>query len=131
LSQLSLYHMVLGQNDKSIDYANESIKLYEELNDEKGIADAKYSIAGVYYKTDNYHIGLVFLIDALNIYKKFDDYYNISRCEKSLGTVYEYSGDQNTAVKSYLNAVHFAKKTNNLNLESNAYNNLSGLYIKQ
>lgn len=131
LSQLSLYHMIIGDNQTALEHAQNSMELFEALNDEKGIADAKYSIAGVYYKTDNYHIGLVFLIDALNIYKKFDDYYNISRCEKSLGTVYEYSDDQNSAVLAYENAIVAAKKINDLNLESNAYNNLSGVYIKQ
>ena len=131
LSQLSLYSMIVGDNEASLEYAKNSIFLFEKLNDDKGIADAKYSIASVYYKTDNYHIGLVFLIDALNIYKKFDDHYNISRCEKSLGTVYEYSGNQNNAVQSYENAIQAAKKIKNFNLESNAYNNLSGIYIKQ
>lgn len=131
LSQLSLYAMIVGNNEDSLRYAQNSIQLFEKLNDERGIADAKYSIASVYYKTDNYHIGLVFLIDALNIYKKFNDYYNISRCEKSLGTVYEYSGDQNNAVKSYENAILSAKNIKDSNLESNAYNNLSGIYIKQ
>uniref|UniRef100_UPI003750BC43 tetratricopeptide repeat protein n=1 Tax=Flavobacterium sp. TaxID=239 RepID=UPI003750BC43 len=130
LSQLSLYYMIIGENDKSSDYSKDSIKIFEELNNEKGIADAKYSIASVYYKTNNYHIGLVFLIDALNIYKKFNDYHNISKCEKSLGTVYEYSEDQESAVQSYENAITAAKKINDLNLESNAYNNLSGVYIK-
>lgn len=131
LSQLSLYCMIVGRNEEALQYAKESIALYEELNDDKGIADAKYSIASVYYKTNNYHIGLVFLIDALNIYKHYNDYYNISRCEKSLGTVYEYSGDQNNAVLSYENAIRAAKSIKDLNLESNAYNNLSGIYIKQ
>jgi len=131
LSQLSLYHMIIGDNETALEHAQNSMELFEALNDEKGIADAKYSIAGVYYKTDNYHIGLVFLIDALNIYKKFNDYYNISRCEKSLGTVYEYSDDQNSAVLAYENAIVAAKKINDLSLESNAYNNLSGVYIKQ
>lgn len=131
LSQLSLYSMIVGDNEKALEYAQNSILLFEKLNDERGIADAKFSIASVYYKTDNYHIGLVFLIDALNIYKKSDDYYNISRCKKSLGTVYEYFGDQNSAIQSYEMAIEAAKKIKNLNLESNAYNNLSGVYIKQ
>ena len=131
LSQLSLYHMIIGDNETALQHAQKSMDLFEALNDEKGIADAKYSIAGVYYKTDNYHIGLVFLIDALNIYKKFNDYYNISRCEKSLGTVYEYSDYQKSAIQAYENAIAAAKKINDLNLESNAYNNLSGVYIKQ
>ena len=75
---------------------------------------------------------IVFPVRVLtNIYKDFDDFYNISRCEKSLGTVYEYSGDQNSAIQSYENAIDAAKKISDLNLESNAYNNLSGIYIKQ
>lgn len=131
LSQLSLYYMIRGDNDLALQHAKESMTLYEVMHDEKGIADAKYSIAGVYYKTDNYHIGLVFLIDALTIYKKFNDYYNISRCEKSLGTVYEYSDDQPSAIKANENAIAAAKKAKDLNLESNAYNNLSGIYVKE
>ncbi len=130
LSQLSLYNMIIGNNEVAMQYAQDSIAIYEALQDEKGIADSKYSLAGVYYKTNNYHIGLVFLIDALNIYTKHEDYYNISRCEKSLGTVYEYSGDQVNAIQSYENAIAAAKKINDLNLESNAYNNLSGVHIK-
>lgn len=131
LSQLALYTMITGENEDSLQYAQQSIKLYEELNDEKGIADAKYCIAGVYYKTDNYHLALVYIIDALNIYKKDNDFFNISRCEKTLATIYEYSGDIETAIKSLKNAIKAGKRIDNANLESNAYNNLSGLYIKE
>lgn len=131
LSNLSLFQMILGENEKSTINAHEALKLYEEIQDEKGIADIKYSIAGVYYKTNNYHIGLVYLIDALNIYKKFNDYHNISRCEKSIGTIYEYFGDVEKAIDSYQNAINAGKQINDLNLISNAYNNLSSVYTKQ
>jgi signal transduction histidine kinase/CheY-like chemotaxis protein len=131
LNQLSLYFMIMGRNEESTALAQEAIQHFEELNDEKGIADAKYNIAGIYYKTDNFHLGLVYLIDCLGIYRKFNDYHNQSRVEKSLGTIYEYFGDQNNAVKSYENAIASAKNAMDLNLESNAYNNLSGIYLKQ
>jgi len=131
LNQLSLYYMIMAEYDKSTQTSQEAIKIFEELKDDKGIADAKYNIAGIYYKTDNFHLGLGYLIDCLSVYKKYHDYHNESRTEKSLGTIYEYFGDFNNAAISYQNAVEAGKKTGNLNLESNAYNNLSGLYLKQ
>jgi signal transduction histidine kinase len=129
-SELSLYNMIVGDYEESTLNSKESINIYEYLKDEKGVADVKYSIAGVYYKTNDYHLGLVYLVDALNIYKKFNDYYNISRCQKSLGTIYEYFSDTKKAVESYENAIYAAQKINNLSLESNAYNNYSGVLIK-
>ena len=131
LNQLSLFFMIMGAYDRSTKTSMEAIRIFEVLNDDKGIADAKYNIAGIYYKTDNYHLGLAYLIDCLSIYKKYRDYHNESRTEKSLGTIYEYFGDHNNAVKSYQNAITAGQMTGDENLESNAYNNLSGLYLKQ
>ena len=130
LSQLSLYYMITGKYDESYNLSQKCNSLYEKLNDEKGIADSKYNIAGFYYRTNNFQLGVVYLIDALIIYKKHKDYHNISRCEKSLGTIYGFTGDDVKAIQSHKNAIKAAKKINDLNLESNAYNNLSGIYIK-
>jgi signal transduction histidine kinase/CheY-like chemotaxis protein len=131
LSQLALYAMIQGEYDSSMSMSEEAIKYFEELHDEKGKADAKYNIAGIYYKTDNFHLGLVYLIDCLVIYRKFNDYHNQARVEKSLGTIYEYFGDQKNAIKSYEASIEAAKRAKDINLESNAYNPLSGVYLKQ
>lgn len=131
LSLLSLFCMIKGEYLESVNMANEAIVYYEELGDSKGVADAKYNVAGVYYKTDNYHLGLVYLIDCRYIYLKFNDYHNLSRVEKSLGTIYEYFGDYKSAIQSYEQAIEAAKQVGDLNLKSNAYNPLSGIYIKE
>ena len=131
LTQLSLYYMITGKNEIAYNLSLKSIKLFEKLGDEKGIADAKYNIAGFYYKTNNFQMGVVYLIDALIVYKNLNDYHNISKCEKSLATVYDFTGDIQKAIQSLKNAVNAAKKVKELNLESNAYNNLSGIYIKK
>ena len=130
LSQLSLYYMIIGSYEESYNLSQKSIQLFEKLNDTKGVADCKYNLAGFYYKTNNFQLGVVHLIDALIIYKEKNDYYNISRCEKALGTVYEYTGDEQKSIQSYKYAIKAAQKINDLNLESNAYNNLSGIYLK-
>ncbi len=49
LSHLSLFSMICGEYENSLRMAEEAIKYFAELKDEKGIADAKYNIAGVYY----------------------------------------------------------------------------------
>ena len=131
LSQLGLYFMVVGEMDKAASFSKEALVIFTALNDEKGIADAKYSLAGVYYKTNLYHLGLLSFIDALKIYQRTGDYYNQSRTEKSLGTIYGYIGDQNNALKSYNSAVKNARKVNDFNLESNVYNNISGILAKR
>lgn len=131
LNQLSLFYMIRGAYKRSVAMAKEAIEVFQQLGDEKGIADAKYSIAGVYYKTDNYHLGLIHLFDCLAIYQKFNDYHNQARTYKSLGTIYEYFGDPKSATKAYENAINAAQKVNDLNLISNVYNPLSGIYLKQ
>ncbi len=131
LNLLSLFHMIMGDYALAIRLAEEAIAVFTTLNDERGIADAKYSMAGVYYKTDNFHLGLVNLIECLSIYRKFDDFHNQARVHKSVGTIYEYFGDQRNAIKSYEDAITAARVTGDLNLESNAYNPLSGIYLKR
>lgn len=131
LSHLSLFHMIIGDFDLSINMANEAIENFEELNDEKGIADAKYTIAGALYKTDDYSKGLSNLIDCLATYKKLKDYHNLARVQKSMGTIYEFFGDIKSATQIYEEAIESGKLAGDLNLQSNAFNPLSGLYLNQ
>lgn len=131
LNRLSLFYMIKGEHAKSIAMADEALPLYQELKDEPGQADIKYNLAGIHYKTENFHLGLAYLIDCLVIYKKYKDYSNIARTEKSLGTIYEYIGDEKNALKSYENSIEAAVLAGDANLESNVYNPLSGMYLKK
>ncbi|MBS7563585.1 tetratricopeptide repeat protein [Mucilaginibacter sp. Bleaf8] len=131
LNKLSLFYMIRGAYKRAVAMAKEAIKSFEVLGDEKGIADAKYCLAGVYYKTDNYHLGLVNLIDCLSTYKRFNDYHNIARTHKSLATIYEYLCDQKNALRSYESAIDAARKVKDTDLIANVYNPLSGIYLKQ
>lgn len=130
-SLLALFTMIQGDYTESRLMADHAIRYYEQLGDEKGIADAKYTMASIFYKTDNFHLGLVYLVDCSTIYRRYNDYHNLSRAEKSVGTIYEYFGDQKKAKQSYENAIKAAQEAGDINLESNAYNNYSGLLLKE
>jgi signal transduction histidine kinase/BarA-like signal transduction histidine kinase len=131
LSRMSLFQMIKGNFKLSTQLSEKAINYFETINDEIGIADAKYNIASVHYKTDNYHLGLINLIDCLQIYKKNNDAVNIGRVYKSLGTIYEYFGDINKAVEAYQETILQARIAGDKSLESNALNPLSGIYIKR
>ncbi|WP_299251304.1 ATP-binding protein [uncultured Lacinutrix sp.] len=131
LNQLSLYYMINSDFKKSKVHSQEAIIYFKAIDDERGIADAKYTIGSINYKTDNYHEGLIYLKEAIRIYKKYDDFESLSKVEKAIGTVYEYIGDGSNAFSSYKCAVRNARKAGNINIESNVFNNLSGLLLKR
>ena len=129
LNHLSLFQMILGEYSESVVSATEAIQFFTKLNNEKGIADARYSIAGVQYKTDDFHKGLINLMECLMIYKRHKDYHNQARVLKSMGTIYEYFGDEKRAIESYESAIEAGKLAGNEDLKSNALNPLSGIYL--
>ena len=131
LSLLSLFHMIQGDFDLAVNMANEAIELYEQLGDDKGVADAKYTIAGAHYKRDDFYKGLSYLLDCRFIYSQQKDYHHLSRVQKSLGTIYEYLGDIQSAVSAYEGAIEAAQKNDDIDLASNAYNPLSGIFLNQ
>ncbi len=131
LNKLSLFLMITGQYEESSKYAREAINYYKKTDNEIGIAEAKYSLSGIHYKTNNHHLGLIELLDCLAIYQKYNDYHNQARVQKSMGTIFEYYNDEKRAIDAYRNTLLAAKKANDLNLESNALNPLSGIYLNQ
>lgn len=131
LNHVSLFHMIVGENELSMEASHESIDCFTELKDEMGIADAKYNIGSVFYKSGNYYSALNNLVDSLAIYRKFNAHSNESRVYKTLGTIYEYFGDENNALTSYSRAVEAAHLAGDMNMVSNAYNPLSGIYLDQ
>lgn len=131
INQLALFKMITGNYKESLELSDQALQICQENNDIRGIADAKYNIASVYYKSDNFHLGLQYLLECLAKYKQLGDYHNQARSLKSLGTIYEYFGDQQNAVRAYQDGIEAASHVNDLNLISNAYNPLSGIYLNK
>jgi signal transduction histidine kinase len=131
LSKLSLYHMIHGEFGKSMELAHKAIHYFETVDDKLNLADAKFNLASVFYKTDNYHLGLINLLDCLQIYRQANDHHNIGRVYKAIGTIYEYFGDHTKATAAYQSTIEHAQLAGDKSLESNAYNPLSGIYLKK
>jgi signal transduction histidine kinase/CheY-like chemotaxis protein len=131
LTQLSFYYMIVGKNSKSLQLATEAGQIFESLDDEKGLAESKYTIGSVYYKSDNLHLGLKYLSECIGIFRKYNDFLMMAKTYKSLGTIYEYFGDTDNAKEVYRLAIDAARECGDLNMKTNVYNPLSGIYLNE
>jgi signal transduction histidine kinase/FixJ family two-component response regulator len=131
LSKLAFFYMIKGAFEESLIIANEASTQFQLLEDEQGIAEAKFTLASVYYKTENFHLGLKFLLDCLDVYIKYNDFPSQAKTYKSLGTIYEFFGDGESAFQMYQSALDVSEKIEDDNFKTNVYNPLSGLYLNQ
>jgi signal transduction histidine kinase/CheY-like chemotaxis protein len=131
LSKLSFYLMINGEYNQAFPIANDALLLCEKIHDEQGLAEAKFTLASIYYKTDNLQLGLKYLVESIFIFKKYHNYLYLSKACKALGTIYEYFGDEENAIRSYDLAIDAARQIGDSNMKTNAYNPLSGLYLNQ
>jgi signal transduction histidine kinase len=130
-NQLGLFYLIQGEFQKSYEFSEEALRFFEKKNNPSGIADAKYNIASIFYRTNKYHEGLIYLLDCLQIYRSTSDYYNQARTLKSAGTIYEYFNDLEKAVEYYEKSIEASIVIGDRSTESNALNPLSGIYAKQ
>jgi signal transduction histidine kinase len=128
---IALFYMIKGEFSLAIEYANKATGIYRNLGNEVGIADAQFTIASVYYKTDKYYLGLKYLVDCALIYSRHNQYASLSKTYKSIGTIYEFFNDEANAIKTYDRAIENGKLAKNDNLVSNVYNPLSGIYLNR
>jgi tetratricopeptide (TPR) repeat protein len=131
LSKLAFFYMIKGAFEESLIIANEASTQFQLLEDEQGTAEAKFTLASVYYKTENFHLGLKFLLDCLEVFLKYNDYESQAKAYKSLGAIYEFFGDEESAFQMYESAIQVSEKLDNNNIKTNIYNPLSGLYLNK
>jgi signal transduction histidine kinase len=130
-TQLGLFHLIQGEFDTAMQYSTESLNFFEAHSNFKGVADAKYNIASIYYRTNKYHQAILLFLDSLQYYREANDYYNQARTLKSMGTIYEYFNDQDKAIESYEKSIAACREIGEEALESNALSPLSAIYFKQ
>ena len=130
-THLSLFEMIVSNYEVSKKYADNAMSIYKAIGDKIGIANVKYIWASINYRTNNFHLGLVYFMDAFHQYELSDDYAGMSKCKKSIGTILEFMGEFDRVILIYEDAIKYARLAKDTNLESNALNNLSGIYIKK
>lgn len=128
---LAYYHMIIGEHDQARSHAKNVKPVFEENNDYQGMAMVQFIVGSTYYKTEDYHLGLKYLIDSSLMYQKADDIAGQSRVLKAIGSIYEFFREYGQAEETYVKCIELSELCGDKNGMSNAYNPLSGILLKK
>tara|TARA_R110001592_G_scaffold10768_5_gene54938 strand:+ start:259 stop:2130 length:1872 start_codon:yes stop_codon:yes gene_type:complete len=86
-------------NIKSLEYAEESLRLATEINDIEGIAYSYRILSSIYALNDNYYMSMEFIQKAIDIFENRGDEKGIANCYISLGHIYRYLNNREQEIK--------------------------------
>ncbi len=132
LNNLGLYYEFQeGNTSKALELYLESLKLFEQLNDEHGKAMMLNRIGTVYTNQDNIEKGFEYFQESLAIYQKLRDEREISNPLNNLGSYYQDRGDYPKALDYYNQSLAIDIKNKNQQGVATVLSNIGGIYIVQ
>ena len=109
---LGLVHYEINQYKKAVEYFKEALVISEKTEYAAGIADSKKNIAKCYTaEKKNIDEGILYLKDAIEIYKNINDNMFLIEAYSNLGDTYEIAND-------FSNAINFHKKAIRQNIRN-------------
>jgi serine phosphatase RsbU (regulator of sigma subunit) len=131
-SYLELAQQYLRVNqDTSIIYANNAIKLGKEINFYKGVANSYRQIAIVYYMKGEYDEAIKNFEQSLKTWEEAGDESGIGRAHMNIGIIYFNIGQYDKALENYLKATEILSQINDIDGVARANNNIANLYYNQ
>ncbi|WP_179352056.1 tetratricopeptide repeat-containing sensor histidine kinase [Winogradskyella vidalii] len=111
----------------ALQWLKESKKLKMELQE----ARALYALANLGNITGEYKNTLKYINEAINLLKAIKVEKGLAACYNILATGYKNLGQYPEAMDSFMQCLHYAKKTESKVQEANAYQNIATLYLLQ
>ncbi|MBN2757825.1 MAG: tetratricopeptide repeat protein [Bacteroidales bacterium] len=99
-----------NENPKSLFYAQEALKLSNELEFEKGKAKSLFLIADYYNNKSDYSTALEYFLQSLVIYEKLNIRSEVANCFKNIGLTYNYLGNLPKSLENYENCFEINKE---------------------
>ena len=127
---MGFFQMILGNYQKSLKLSKDVLEKFEDKQFKAERSLVLYTIGSIYYKSDNYHLGLKHLLECLALRREIGDKLGESQVLKAIGTIYEFFNDYESAEEVYEKCFEVSRSINDKLGESNACNPLSGIYLK-
>lgn len=114
--------------EKSIEYAEDALKLSERFGQKEGEADALYNIAEAYYYSYDDQKALEFYNKALKVQEQLGDKAKTSDILKSIGMIYMFLNESEQARTYLLDALKHAKEAKNKEKQAGVIISLGRFY---
>jgi class 3 adenylate cyclase/tetratricopeptide (TPR) repeat protein len=117
--------------DKSYQYAEEAVRLSEEIGYKKGLANGYMNIGNYHSEQGDYDNAIKYFEYALELYKKLGDITGEKNILNNIGNVHRYLGNYDTALEYFLLSLKMSEKNEDKKGVAYALNNIGILYAIQ
>lgn len=119
---------VFGNNTEAIKSLKESLDLYTELNDKRGIASVLNGIGTSYRKIYNLDEAKFYFDKSLKLSQELNDTILMSKVLINIGNIYGWRFKSDLALKYYNQSLELSRASNNKKEEAVAIINLASSY---
>lgn len=112
---------------KAIEYHSKALKLYRQVGDRRGEADALGGLGAIYVQMDP-EAAIDYLIEAAGIQRALGNYSSLAFVLTMLGTAYNSLGIREEALRTLREAVQIAEEYRSIEALIRAYGELARLY---
>ncbi len=115
--------------EAALQYYDEALRLYKEIDDRKGTSRTLNSIANVYLNLSNFPTAIEYFDECIYILEKIGDIDFLATVLSNRGLAYQSYGDFSTALKNYLQSlsIYVSEKKN---IPYFLYNNIGIVYLE-
>ena len=124
-------HYQISSPDIAMMYANQELKLSEQLNFKKGIAQSYLLIGTINQYRDLYEEALKYYLLSLEISKQISDKRMIANTMTAIGIISQNTGETRKAIDYYERSLKIREEIGDKHGIAACLNNLSGIYYYQ
>jgi len=118
----------LYQIDSALIYAEQGLKLAEQINYKQGEADSHFQLSYYYDRASNVKQAIAHMEKACQVYTALGDSSYLPGCYNNLGVYYSYGTEQKKSLEYFIKALELAQKLNETYSLSEAYYNIGTFY---
>ncbi len=131
LNNIGQIYWVQGDNLKAIDYYNQSLKIDEELGNEKDKVNAYFNLGTIYMEQGEYAEALNYFNQCLKIYKETDNQSSAATCLSAIGNIYTSKKEYLTALDYNNKALSISEQVGDQRVMAGILNDIGRLYVEQ
>jgi len=131
LNNIGIYYHIKSDYNKAIAYYTKSMKIREEIDDNKGIAGSLNNIGMIYDYQGDYAKAIDYYSKSLKIEEEIGDKEGIASSLTNIGSIYFSQKDFVKAIEYYSKSLKIEKKIGDKKGMASSYNNIGGVYHAQ
>jgi len=120
-----------GKYDRALECYSRAFKLWEQMNDKKGMSAALNNTGLIYMNQGSYELALAQYQRALQIDQSLGDKQGVAVSYNNIGIIYQYQGNDDKALETYIKALRISEELGDRQNASETLKNISSVLNKR